>query len=461
MSFSLLAAIGGDEPMAAIFGEDRTIQAWLEVEAAVAYGLAHAGLMDDACASRIADGCSMSAVDRQQLWQQTANVGYPILPLVRMICDAIDPADARFVHFGATTQDIMDSALAIQLREATDRLLEQLSIVGDGLARLTSDHATTLMAGRTHAQFAVPTTFGAKCAVFLAEFSRHRDRLSSASEECALLSMFGAGGTSAALMAGIGDKLPLFRDEVARRLDLRVTSVPWHVARDRFAVLTQTAALTAASCVRLAREVVDLSRSEVGEIAEIDGLYRGASSTMPQKSNPISAELAIGFGVMAESSAGAMFRAIEAGHERAAGEWQVEWQAVPDVFQATAGALAAAGSIISGLRVFPERMRSNLDVDGGRIMSEAYMIALAGQVGRDKAHELVYEAVRQSRDRDEPLLEVLSRSVGEPVWTQLGPSLPKPEDYIGEAAGVCDAAVRHWRAGGARSVTDTGKEGLL
>jgi 3-carboxy-cis,cis-muconate cycloisomerase len=330
------------------------------------------------------------------------------------------------------------------MRDAADRLLALVEEVGNGLARLVEEHAGTVMAGRTHAQQAVPTTFGAKVAVFLGEMTRHRVRLARARAAVSVVSLFGAGGTSAAL----GEVAGAVRSDLAGRLGLADTVSPWHVARDRIAELAQAAALTAATCVRLGREVVDLSRTEVGEVAEADGMYRGASSTMPQKANPISSELAIGFGVMAESHAQAVLRAMEVGHERAAGEWQVEWQAVPGALVAAAGALRAAAAITDGLRVFPERMAANLRADGGRLMAEAYMIALAASLGRDKAHELVYGAVRDSRAADISLRDAVRARVGGEAWSAIAGSLPEPGGYIGSARLVCDAALNDWRTTG-------------
>ena len=440
MTFDLLNAVGADEAMAAVFAEDRAVSGWLAVEAALTRGLAAANIIDDATADRIVHACRPDVVDQDVLWSETAMVGYPIFPLVRMICAALDDADAGFVHFGATTQDIMDTALVLQLRDAGQRILDLVVDLGDALSTLVNRYAGTVMAGRTHAQQAVPTTFGAKCAVYLDELGRHRERLVAARHRLAVVSLFGAGGTSAAL----GGRADVVRAELARQLGLGVTAVPWHVARDRLAEFASVCALISATCVRLAREVVDLSRTEVAEVAEADGFYRGASSTMPQKANPISAEVIIGFGITAQADASAMLRAMEAGHERAAGEWQVEWQVLPRVCQSTAGALRTAASMVQGLRVFPDRMMSNLDMDGGRIMAEAYMIALAAELGREKAHELLYRAVRDSRDTGEPLLATLRSSVSEETWGRLAPTLPQPADYVGSAEMICASVLNQW-----------------
>lgn len=442
MPFDLLSRLGGDEPMAAVFSQERCVADWLRVEAGLGRALAAAGVIDHGTGERIAAACRPEVVDLTRLWAESANVGYPIFPLVRMIGEALDEHDAAFVHYGATTQDIMDSALAMQVRDAAGRLLELVGDVGDGLVELVERHAHTIMAGRTHAQQAVPVTFGAKLAVFLDEFTRHRARLGSARLAVSVVSLFGAGGTSAAL----GPAATAVRAALASRLGLADVTVPWHVARDRIGELTQATALVAASCVRLGREVVDLSRTEVGEVAEADGIYRGASSTMPQKANPISSELAVGFGVMAQVNAQAVLRALEAGHERAAGEWQVEWQAVPATLRAAAGGLHATADLVRGVRVFPERMQTNLQLDGGRLMAEAYTIALAGSMGRDKAHELVYGAVRDSRTEGSSLRAAVRARVGDVVWSAVADVLPEPAEYVGSAHRICDDALAAWRS---------------
>ncbi|GIF63865.1 adenylosuccinate lyase [Asanoa ishikariensis] len=441
MAFDLLGKLGEDGVMGAVFSEERAVSDWLVVEAAFARALADAGAIDQARGERIAAACRLDVIDRQRLWKETRNVGYPILPLVKQIVAALSDDDAAWVHYGATTQDIMDCALALQLRDAADRLVALVGQFGDAVAALVQAHAGSVMPGRTHAQQAVPTTFGLKLAVYLDQLGRDTQRLNDARHRAAVVSSYGAGGTSAAL----GEKGPAVRAALAARLGLADAALPWHVARDRVAELTNAAALVAGTCVRFAREVVDLSRTEVGEVSEATGKYRGASSTMPQKSNPISAEAIIGFGVVAQSSANAMLRALEAGHERAAGEWQIEWRAVPDCLIAAASALDIAREAAEHLLVFPDRMRANLARDGGRIMAEAYMITLADHLGRDVAHESVYEAVLLSRADDLPLSEALRRSVSPELWDRIATVLPEPDTYLGNATDLCAAALRTWR----------------
>ncbi|MCG5212873.1 lyase family protein [Streptosporangium soli] len=442
-TFKLLPELFGDDAMAEIFSADRTVLAWLRAEAALARAQADAGVITAADAEAVAAACVPANIDVERLWLEAANVGYPILPLVRMIAAALPAGPDGRVHYGATTQDIMDTALALQMGEALDRLAVLLDSFGGALDRLVAAHAGTVVAARTHAQQAVPTTFGAKAAVLLAEATRQRERLASAARQVRVVSLFGAGGTSAAL----GERSSAVREGMAERLGLRTTAVPWHVARDGIAEFGVTCASLAATAARFAREVVDLSRTEIAEVREAGGHHRGASSTMPQKANPIGCEAVIGMSGTAGALSSGLFRAMEAGHERAAGEWQVEWYLVPLLAELGAGALATAAEVAAGLRVFPQTMRANLDADGGLIMAEAYMMRLAPVLGREKAHDLVYRAAHEARARGLALADALREVAAPGDLTSLGVLPILPESYLGDAETVCAAALAAWRSG--------------
>lgn len=440
-TFKLLPELFGDRGMADVFSADRTVLAWLEAEAALARAQAEAGVLTVSDAEAIAGACVLANIDVERLWREAVNVGYPILPLVRMIAAVLpDGANGR-VHYGATTQDIMDSALSLQLGEALDRLTVLLGAFGDALARLVEEHSGTVIAARTHAQQAVPTTFGAKVAVLLSEVTRQRGRLVAVAREVRVVSLFGAGGTSAAL----GVQADTVRMGMARLLGLRTTEVPWHVARDRVSAFGLACAGVTATTARFAREVVDLSRTEVGEVREGAGHHRGASSTMPQKANPIACEAIIGMSGTAGAVSSALFRAMEAGHERAAGEWHIEWYVVPQLAELAAGALATAAQVAEDLQVFPQAMRDNLDAEGGLIMSEAYMMRLAPTLGREQAHDLVYKAAHQARAEGRTLAETLRGLAGPEDMAILGELPIAPESYLGDTEKICAAALAAWR----------------
>ncbi|MFI7133111.1 adenylosuccinate lyase family protein [Nonomuraea sp. NPDC050153] len=440
-TFKLLPELFGDRAMTEIFSAERTVLAWLRTEAALARAQAEEGVISEADARAIEAACVPANIDLPRLWSEAVNVGYPILPLVRMIAAALPEGPDGRVHYGATTQDIMDTGLALQMGEALDRLGALLGSFGDALARLVAGHAGTVVAARTHAQQAVPTTFGAKMAVLLAEAARQRDRARGAARRVRVVSLFGAGGTSAAM----GERSRQVRGRVAGVLGLATTEVPWHVARDGVAEFGLTCASLAATAARFAREVVDLSRTEVGEVREAGGHHRGASSTMPQKANPIGCEAVVGMSGTAGALSSGLFRAMEAGHERAAGEWQVEWYVVPLLAELAAGALATAADVAAGLRVYPEAMRANLDAEGGLIMAEAYMMRLAPALGRERAHDLVYKAAHEARERGRALADALRDVAGPDELASLGTLPVPPESYIGDAEAICAAALEAWR----------------
>lgn len=438
--FELLVELYGDEATNRIFSEAGLVQSWLDVEVALVATQAELGIAAAEAAEAIARVACLENVDLPALWSDARIVGYPILPLVRQIEGHLPAGCGGWMHFGATTQDIMDTGLVLQLKAATARLDMLLVSFGDGLAALASKHTSTVIAARTHAQLAVPTVLGAKFAVYVAELARHRVRLADAAKEASELSLFGAGGTSAAY----GKEAPALRAGVAARLKLRPAAVPWHVARDQIAHLAIVVAAVAATATRFAREVIDLSRNEIGELAEMEGYLRGASSTMPQKHNPISSEAVIGLAVTAAALSAGMLRAMEAGHERAAGEWQIEWQVLPQLFCLCAAALATVGSLVEGLNIFPERMQHNIVADGSLILAEAYMMQLAANLGREVAHELVYKASRCARDTSRRLVDVL-REISPPEARSALLEEIAPESYLGQPELVVAAALEKWR----------------
>jgi 3-carboxy-cis,cis-muconate cycloisomerase len=437
--FSLLTRLYADPVMLAIFSEERAVGDWLAIEAALAEAQGALGILTSEEVEAVRAAAVPEHVDGPALWRDAANVGYPIMGLVRMVAAHIPDGVAERVHYGATTQDIMDTGLALALRDALERLRALAVAWGDALARRVAAERDTVLAGRTHAQQAVPTTLGAKLAVFLQQLARHLRRIDEARPRIALVSLYGAGGTSAAL----GPQAARLRELMGARLGLGVEEVPWHVARDGIVEFGQLCTQLGATATRLAREVIDLSRTEIAEVSEATGHHRGASSTMPQKRNPIGSEAVIGLAVTAAALAAALPRAAEAGHERAAGEWQIEWHVLPQVAELTAAALRESTAIVEGLVVDADAMAANLDADGGLVMAEAAMIALAPAAGRQRAHDLVYEAVRGVRDGRgdlaEQVLELCERDGVE------APRSLAPAAYVGSAGQVCDAALAAWR----------------
>jgi 3-carboxy-cis,cis-muconate cycloisomerase len=439
--FSPLVDVFGDQEVIRLFSEESRIAAWLEFERALADAQAELGVIPPEAGREIAAAAVPEHVDLAALREQTLVVGYPILPLLDQIVQR-SPAAGRYLHRGATTQDVMDTVLALVGSRALDHIETVVRTLGDALASLADEHRLTVMPGRTHAQPAVPIAFGGKIAVWLSELARHVERLRSARARLAVVQLFGAAGTAAAL----GPRSRDVRHAVADRLGLGTTDVPWHTARDGIAEAGFALAALAGLCGRIAREVVELSRPEIGELREEGGHHRGASSTMPQKANPIDSEAVIGMSVLAAHHAGALLAALQGTHERSAGEWQVEWDAVPAVFAAAGGAVAGTARIVKGLRVFPERMRANLELDGGTIMAEAAMMAVGEVLGRAEAHTAVYEASALARSEGVSLTEALRTTLAHDVFAAL-PSLDEvlaPDAYLGETDAIVTAACETW-----------------
>jgi 3-carboxy-cis,cis-muconate cycloisomerase len=441
--FDLLLTLAGDEVMADLFSPGAAVDSWLRVEVALAAAESEVGIVPAGAAEAIASVASVDLLDLPRLWHDSRNVGYPILPLVRQLDELLPEEHRGFAHLGATTQDIMDTGLALQLVAASDRLLTLLDQVGDGLAVDAKRYATTVMAARTHAQHAVPTTWGAKLAGLLGEFTRHRTRLLRVRDAVGYASLFGAGGTS----AGYGPQIADIRDRCAAHLGLRAEVVSHHVARDCLAEWGAQAAALCATGARLGREVIDLARNEIGEVSEQTGHLRGASSTMPQKANPISSEVLVGLATTAGAISSGLWRTMEAGHDRAAGEWQAEWQLLPMLAQQAATSVATCVELLENLQIFPQTMRRNLEIDHGLVMAEAYMITLAAPLGRETAHDLVYAAARDARAAHMSLFDAVRARLPEESAHVL-PAPILPDAYLGETERMVETAVSDWRAGG-------------
>ncbi len=439
--FSLLWQNVGDPAQTDNYSADSTIESYLAAERALSLAQGSLGVIPQEYAEQIAQAAVLEHIDREQLWKDARNVGYPILGLVRQISAHLPEGPNGRVHYGATTQDIMDTGLVLQMLRSLELLDEQMERLGNAVAKVVAEHRETVMPGRTHAQQAVPTTFGGTLATFLDQLRRQRERMQHAHENLRVVSLYGAGGTNAAE----GPQSTEIRARMAEILGLKDAIVPWHVDRDLLSEYGWVCAQVCGAIAKFGRNIVDLSRTEVGEVFEPFNSHRGASSTMPQKVNPISSELMIGISAVAGSLTSALVRIQEAGHERAAGEWQAEWFLVPQ-FGCLAGAsLTAAIEAAEGMRVDTERMKQNLQLDGGLIMAEAMMIQLAPAMGREHAHDVVYEACERARITHRVLQDVMHEVAAEKGISDLMPEhLLTAEEYVGEAPAIADASVAAW-----------------
>ena len=428
----------GTPAMRAVFSDEGLVARYVAVEVALAVAEAHVGIIPSDAAETIRQKADASSLDLSKLKAETDLVGYPIVGVVHQLAKQCGDA-GRYVHWGATTQDIMDTATVLQVRDALALVEADLDAIEKALAALTEKHRRTVMAGRTHLQHALPVTFGYKAAVWLGMVKRHRQRLAELKPRALVGQFAGAAGT----LASLGDKGLAVHDALMEELGLGKPTVPWHVARDVLAETVSFLALVGGSLGKIATDVMLLMQTEVAEAFEPFVQGRGSSSTMPQKRNPISCELIVASAKIMRQNAGLMLDAMLADHERATGPWHLEWVALPEAFIASSGALHQARFMLEGLIVDAGRMRRNLDLTGGLIVAEAVMMALAQHTGRQIAHDVVYGACQAALDKGTTLLTELER---EPKVTQhldkaRLAALTDPVNYLGSTDAMIDRAL--------------------
>jgi 3-carboxy-cis,cis-muconate cycloisomerase len=422
--------------MRAAFADEARLKRMLEVEAALARAEARLGLIPAEAAAEITAKAELAGFDLAAIRAGTELAGYPIVPLVKALAEACAGDAGRYVHWGATTQDIVDTGLVLQIRDGLDLIDADLAGSAAALAELARRHRDTPMAGRTHLQQALPITFGFKCAVWLAAIQRQQARLARLRQEVLVVQFGGAVGTLASLGA---DGIRVL-EALAAELDLGVPSIAWHVGRDGLAEVASFLGVLTGCLGKIATDVMLLMQTEVDEVREPYQKGRGGSSTMPQKRNPIACELILAAARNVRQLVPVMLDAMLADHERATGPWHAEWVALPQAFALTAGALHHGRAMLEGLEVDPERMRRNLDATRGLISAEAVMMALAPFVGRQEAHHLVADACRTAVAQDRHLLDVLRAAPA--ITAHLSPerleALLDPESYTGLAGAFVD-----------------------
>ncbi|MBB2931938.1 class-II fumarase/aspartase family protein [Paraburkholderia silvatlantica] len=429
-----------DDEMRELFASDSFVRRCIETEVALARAQARIGVIPEKAALEIASAAEKPFLNADRLQRETEVVGYPILPIVEQLADAAGEG-GRYLHWGATTQDIMDTATVLQVRTALELIDRRLGETIEALRRLAETYRDTPMAGRTHLQHALPVTFGYKAAVWLSAFRRHRERLLQLRPRVLVVEFSGAAGT----LASLGSKGLDVQAELARVLGLDVPPITWHSMRDGMAEAVQLLALISGSLAKIAFDISIMASTEFGEVSEPFVRHRGASSTMPQKRNPVSCELILAAATMVRQHAGLMLDAMVHDFERATGPWHLEWAAVPESFALTSGALAQATFMLGGLEVHAGRMRSNLSASRGLIVAEAVMMALAPITGRQTAHDLVYVGCRRAIEADQSLFEVLSRmkEVAVPLGLERLRTLTDPTHYLGAAPEMVDRVLAH------------------
>ncbi len=421
----------GTDAMREIFSDRALLQRYLDVEVALARAQAGLGLIPPEAADAIAAVASVDRIDMQRLSARTQIVGYPILPLVEQLSEWAEDGLAQYAHWGATTQDIMDTADVLQVRDALQLIDDDLEAIAEALATLARDHALTPMAGRTHLQHALPISFGYKCATWLSGIDRHRARLAQLRERIEVVEFAGAAGT----LASLGDDGLATQHALAAELGLGVPDITWHTIRDGFTETTGLLALIAASIGKIGYDIMLMMQTEIGEVLEPFVPGRGASSTMPQKRNPISSEMMLAAAKIVREQHSAMLDAMVQDHERATGQWHVEWHALPTAFIVTSGGLKAAREALEGLEVRPDAMTDVLDVTKGLIVAEAVMMGLAPTLGRQVAHDIVYDCCREALAGTDSFADALlaKPEIASTISREEVLRLTDPASYLGSA----------------------------
>jgi 3-carboxy-cis,cis-muconate cycloisomerase len=425
---ALYGALFSDPEIADAFSDAATVRAMLDVEAALARVQARLGIIPADAAARIAEVAASFEPDIAGIAAGTEKSGVPIIPLVEQLRAAVGGDAAGYVHWGATSQDIVDTGLVLRLRGVADGLGEKIGRLSGLLAKLADEHRGTVMAARTRSQQALPTSFGLKAAVWLSPLTDHASRLEEMRPRLLSVQFGGAVGTLSALgTCGIE-----VMEALSEELDLAVPATPWHVQRDNLAEFAGWLSLVTGSVAKMAQDLILLAQSEVAEVRPGAG---GGSSTMPQKSNPVACEVIVTAARLNASLIPAMHQAMIHEHERGGPGWQLEWLTLPQMAVAAGAALNHAIAVIEGLEVDAARMRANLEASNGLILAEAAAFALAKHMPKVEAQMLVKEACSEVARSGRPLMEILAGKTDAAVdWD----AVADPANYLGSADALID-----------------------
>lgn len=436
----VMGVLYGTDAMRAAMGEHSFLQRMLDVEAALARAQARLGIVPPEAATAITAAAAVDRLDLQALGEATRNTGYPVVGLVKQLSALAGGEAARWTHWGATTQDIMDTAVVLQMRDGLRLIRDDLVAANAGWAAMARTHRDTVMAGRTHLQHALPVTFGYKVAAWLAPLLTMVERLDQLRPRVERLQFGGAAGT----LASLGTQGLDVQRELARELDLAPTDIPWHAARDGMAEAVCFLGLLTGALSKIATDVILLMQTEVAEVNEPHVAGRGGSSTMPQKRNPISCEYIIAQARGVHALVPQILAAMAQDQERGTGPWQTEPLVIGQAFNLAHGALVQARFLAEGLVVDPARMARNLASTGGLIAAEQVMMGLAPVLGRGEAHHVVNHACDVALSRGIPLAEALGEEAE--VTARLDAdqiqALCDPQNYLGSATAFVDQVLR-------------------
>lgn len=418
----------GTPEMRDVFNETEYIERFMQAEAALARAQASLGVIPEEAAEEITETASLEYLDLEEVERKIAKIDLFTVAIIETWKEAIGDG-GEYIHYGATSQDIADTAMILLVRDGIELLQEDLATIKASLADLAEEHAETPMMGRTHQVHALPITFGLKAADWLDELSRGIDRLEAATERTLVIESFGAVGS----LASLGEDGLDVQERFAEELDLAVPNTAWFAARDRFYELLNTFATIGGTLSRISRQVLMLNREEIGELSEPIPEGAVGSSTMPHKRNPVMSERTVGLGALLKGHASTMGALVENYDERDAGLWYAEYAIIPEAFLYLHRALFNVRETIGGLGVHADAMAENMKIHGGLVTSEAVMMGLADAVGRVTAHDIVYDAAMETYESDRSFEEILldDERVAEALSPEELAELTDPANYTG------------------------------
>ncbi|MFM7633173.1 MAG: 3-carboxy-cis,cis-muconate cycloisomerase [Betaproteobacteria bacterium] len=436
---SLTSAISSTESVQDIFSARSSIQCMLDVEAALARALVNEGVIPASALGPWLQCCQADRIDIAALISAARDAGNIAIPMVKQLTAAvaaIDEQASRYVHWGATSQDVIDTGRVLQLRDAINVITHDLALMAATLARLAQQHRDIPMIGRTWLQHALPITFGLKLAGWLDAVMRHQQRLDELTQRVFVLQFGGASGT----LASLGHHAAAVSRSIAVDLGLALPSLPWHANRDRFVECATTLGILTGTLGKIARDVSLMSQTEIAELAEPSAPGRGGSSSMPHKRNPVGCAAVLSAATRVPSLVATMLSAMPNEHERALGGWQSEWETLPEIVALCASSLAQLHEVMDGLQINTDRMRSNIDATRGMVMAEAVVTELAHSIGRLQAHQIVEHACHHAYRQNTDLLTALQAEpqVTERLSKQRLAQLLDPHSSVGEAGMYVD-----------------------
>ena len=442
----LIESLATTDSLAELFSDQSVLQALLDFEVALARAEARVGIVPQAAAKSIAAAAKAEAFDVAALSRDMLRGGAAAIPLAKALTERVranDAEAARYVHWGATSQDVADTALVLLLKRARPILAADISRLEQALRRLSEEHKNTVMLGRTLMQGAPPVTFGLKAAGWLGAVCRGRKRLDASFTEMLIVQFGGASGT----LASLGKHGTAVALALAKELGLASPEAPWHTHRDRLANLICACGVLTGSLGKIARDISLMMQNEVAEVSEPGGRGRGGSSTMPHKRNPIGSTVTLAAAHRVPGEVAAFLSAMVQEHERGVGGWQAEWPIVASVIQSTGLAAASMAEVAEGLSVDPARMRANIDATRGVVFAERAMMLLGSKLGRDVAHKLLEDATRKSVTQGKHLSEVLAEipEVTSHIESSTLRQLELPEQYLGSAEAFREALLASTR----------------